>query len=113
MLYNEINDINENDMKNLVECVEDMIVYNFKLNRYSMEYSYTPIGKTKVTSLDSFYFECKEFLLNLDYSIKVEAISYDMCRVSISKGNTVIQECVGIEEKDVLFITAYGLIKKF
>lgn len=113
MIYNEINEISENDMKNLVECVEDMIVYNFKLNRYNMEYSYTPIGKMKTVNLDSFYFECKEFLINLGYSIKVEAISYDMCIVSISKGNTAIHECVGIEEKDALFITAYNLIKKF
>lgn len=110
MIYSEIS---ENDMKNLVECVEDMTIYDFKLKRYNMEYSYTPIGKTKTVNLDSFYFECKEFLINLGYSVKVEAISYNIYRVNISKGNTTIQECVGIEEKDTLFMAAYDLTKKF
>jgi hypothetical protein len=109
MVYSEIS---ENDMKNLVECVEDMTIYDFKLKRYNMEYCYAPISKMKTVNLDSFYFECKEFLLNLGYSVKVEAISYNMYRVNISKANNTIER-VGIDEKDTLFIATNELIKKF
>lgn len=110
-LVNMHYEINENDMKNLVECVEDMSIYNFELNRYNMKYCYAPISKMKTVNLDSFYFECKEFLINLGYSVTVESYSYNIHKVLISTSKYNI-EYFSVDEKLALFIAAYDTIKK-